>query len=162
MSHSALTRGTFLAGIAATAAAMAISRGRARGETTADAHWKKVLTPEQYYVLRQNGTEAPFSSPLNNEHRSGTYFCVACNLALFSSRTKFDAGEGWPSFWRPLPNALKRRADYELADERTEVHCARCAGHLGHVFDDGPKPTGLRYCIDGVALRFAPGHAPPA
>jgi peptide-methionine (R)-S-oxide reductase len=126
----------------------------------ADDRWRKILTPEQYHILRENGTEAPYSSALVNEHREGTYFCVACNLALFSSKTKYTpADEGWPSFWKPLPNAIKTRTDYELIEPRTEVHCARCSGHLGHVFDDGPPPTGLRYCIDGVALKFVPGRA---
>lgn len=157
MSHSTVTRAQFAAGAATAIAAVLCLRGKpAAAASTDDAHWRKVLTPEQYHILRENGTEAPGSSPLLNEHRRGTYSCVACSLALFSSQTKYDAHEGWPSFWAPLPGALKRRADYELVDERTEVHCARCGGHLGHVFNDGPKPTGLRYCIDGVALKFTP------
>lgn len=146
--------------MAAVTGAAVLLRGRAHSATPDDAHWRKVLTPEQYHILRESGTEPPFSSALLNEHRDGTYFCVACNLALFSSKTKYDSGEGWPSFWRPLPHALGTHSDHELIEERTEVHCARCGGHLGHVFDDGPKPTGLRYCIDGVALKFVPGHAP--
>lgn len=113
---------------------------------------------ERYYVMWQNGTEPPFSSPLLNEKRKGTYYCANCNLALFSSKTKYDADEGWPSFYAALPNATATRPDYELVEERTEVHCKRCGGHLGHIFDDGPPPTGKRYCIDGVALHFVPSR----
>ncbi|MFN2450336.1 MAG: peptide-methionine (R)-S-oxide reductase MsrB [Candidatus Baltobacteraceae bacterium] len=157
MPHSTLNRAAWLRGAAlAGIAAVAGARSIARAGSPADERWRKALTPEQYHILREGGTEAPNSSALLNEHRAGTYDCVACNLALFSSKTKYDAGEGWPSFWQPLPGALKSHADYELIDERTEVHCARCGGHLGHVFNDGPKPTGLRYCIDGVALKFIP------
>lgn len=163
MSHPVvkLSRKQFAGGAILAAGAALFLRGNAsagNGSAADDAHWRKVLTPEQYHILRENGTETPYSSPLLNEHRAGTYYCVACALPLFSSKTKYDADEGWPSFWAPLPGALKQRADYELVDERTEVHCARCSGHLGHVFDDGPKPTGLRYCIDGVALRFTAGR----
>jgi peptide-methionine (R)-S-oxide reductase len=115
-----------------------------------------MLGPDRYYILRQNGTEAPDSSPLLKEHRAGTYRCAGCALPLFSSKTKYDSGDGWPSFYRPLPNALLTRADYEIIEPRTEVHCRQCGGHLGHVFNDGPPPTGLRYCIDGLALAFVP------
>jgi peptide-methionine (R)-S-oxide reductase len=121
-----------------------------------DAEWRKLLTPAQYYILRQQGTEDPFSSPLLNEHRVGTFNCAGCALPLFSSKTKFDSGTGWPSFYQPLPNAVQTSDDDSLGMERTEVHCRRCGGHLGHVFPDGPPPTGLRYCMDGAALTFLP------
>ena len=114
------------------------------------------LTPEQRYVLREHGTEPPRSSPLDKEYRPGIYHCVGCGTPLFESSTKFNSGTGWPSFFAPLPGALATRADDSLGMTRTEVHCAKCEGHLGHVFPDGPRPTGLRYCINGVALRFAP------
>ncbi len=119
-----------------------------------DAEWRARLTPEQYAVLRQAATEPAGSSPLENEHRKGTYSCAGCELALYSSSTKFDSGTGWPSFWEPLPNAILTSVDNSWIEQRTEVHCRRCGGHLGHVFDDGPKPTGLRYCMNGVALIF--------
>ena len=121
-----------------------------------DEQWKGKLSPQAYAVLRHEGTEVPFTSPLNAEHRKGTFSCAGCALALFSSQTKFDSGTGWPSFWQPLPNAVNQRVDNSLGMSRDEVHCRRCGGHLGHVFDDGPKPTGLRYCMNGVALAFAP------
>jgi len=121
-----------------------------------DADWKKFLSPAAYDVLRHQGTEAPFTSPLNNEHRKGIFACAGCQLDLYSSDTKFDSGTGWPSFFRPLPNAVQTSQDHSLFMERTEVHCRRCGGHLGHVFDDGPKPTGLRYCMNGVAMTFRP------
>jgi peptide-methionine (R)-S-oxide reductase len=119
-----------------------------------ETEWKHLLTSDQYWVLRLRGTEAAFSSPLNNEHRQGTFFCVGCDLPLYSSATKFDSGTGWPSFYAPLPNAVATMVDHELGYARTEVHCRRCGCHLGHVFEDGPKPTGLRYCMNGVALIF--------
>ncbi len=121
-----------------------------------DAEWRKLLTPAQYDILRQAGTEPPFSSPLLNEHRKGTFNCAGCALPLYSSTTKFDSGTGWPSFWAPLPNAVLTSDDDSLGMDRTEVHCRRCGGHLGHVFPDGPPPTGLRYCMDGLALTFTP------
>jgi len=122
-----------------------------------DAQWKARLTPAQFDILRREGTEEPFSSPLDHETRAGTYYCAGCDLALYSSKTKYDSGTGWPSFWKPLPNAVSTKKDDSLpGEERNEVHCVRCSGHLGHVFDDGPPPTGLRYCIDGVALKFKP------
>ncbi|MBI5129121.1 MAG: peptide-methionine (R)-S-oxide reductase MsrB [Rhodopseudomonas palustris] len=121
--------------------------------------WRKQLTPMQYHILREEGTERPFSSPLLKEHRKGTFACAGCDLPLFASETKYDSGTGWPSFWQPLPNAVGERKDSTLGMTRTEVHCRRCGGHLGHVFDDGPKPTGLRYCMDGYALTFKPATA---
>jgi peptide-methionine (R)-S-oxide reductase len=121
-----------------------------------DAQWRARLTPEQYAVLRKGATEFAFSSPLDGEHRIGTYLCAGCELALFSSKTKFDSGTGWPSFWAPLPEAIATSVDTSFMDTVTEVHCRRCGGHLGHVFPDGPKPTGLRYCMNGVALVFKP------
>jgi peptide-methionine (R)-S-oxide reductase len=121
-----------------------------------DAEWHKLLSPEQYAVLRREATEAPGSSPLEHEHRDGRYSCAGCANGLFTSNTKFDSGSGWPSFYAPLPHAVATRSDRSLGDTRTEVHCARCGGHLGHVFDDGPAPTGKRYCMNGVALRFRP------
>ena len=119
-----------------------------------DAEWRKQLTPEQYNILRAAGTEEPFSSPLDDEHRSGVFSCAGCSLDLFSSTTKFDSGTGWPSFFQALDNAVIEREDDTLGMARTEVLCSRCGSHLGHVFDDGPKPTGLRYCMNGVALSF--------
>jgi peptide-methionine (R)-S-oxide reductase len=124
--------------------------------THTDAEWRKLLSPEAYNVLRQQGTEYPFTSPLLKEHRKGIFHCAGCALPLFSSTTKFESGTGWPSFWAPLPNAILENDDKSWIMDRTEVACRRCGGHLGHVFDDGPKPTGLRYCMDGVALTFTP------
>ncbi|HUA10334.1 MAG TPA: peptide-methionine (R)-S-oxide reductase MsrB [Candidatus Acidoferrales bacterium] len=122
-----------------------------------DAQWKQILGADRYEILRENGTEPAFSSPLIAEHRTGVYRCAGCDLELFTSAMKYDSGDGWPSFWTVLPHATLTRADYDLpGEERTEVHCARCGGHLGHIFDDGPAPTHLRYCIDGLALRFIP------
>ena len=121
-----------------------------------DAEWRKLLTPAQYDVLRHQGTERPGSSALDHEKRQGTFACVGCDLPLFSSETKFDSGTGWPSFYQPLPNAVATTEDRSFFMKRVEVHCRRCGGHLGHVFEDGPKPTGLRYCMNGVALKFTP------
>ena len=118
------------------------------------AEWRRILGPERYAVLREASTERSFTSPLLNEHRRGTFVCAACANPLFSSATKFDSGTGWPSFWKALPGSVVTRTDRSLMMERTEVLCARCGGHLGHVFDDGPRPTGLRYCMNGLALNF--------
>ncbi|WP_437883592.1 peptide-methionine (R)-S-oxide reductase MsrB [Pseudomonas sp. LRF_L74] len=121
-----------------------------------DSQWRARLTPQQYAVLRHEGTERAGSSPLNDEHRAGTFACAGCDLLLFSSETKFDSGTGWPSFWKPLDNAVATRQDRSFGMLRTEVHCRRCGGHQGHLFDDGPAPTGLRYCMNGVAMTFIP------
>ena len=121
-----------------------------------DDEWRRLLEPAQYRVLRQHATERPYSSPLNSEKRKGTFVCAGCDLPLFSSDTKFESGTGWPSFYRPLANGVATSADRSLLIPRTEVHCRRCGGHLGHVFNDGPPPTGLRYCMNGVAMTFVP------
>ena len=148
--------GTLLAGAACAALAPAGRASTVYEVTHTDAEWQKILSPAAYDVLRHQGTEPPWSSALEHEHRKGTYSCAGCDLALFSSDTKFESGTGWPSFYRPLPHAIETTVDRSLFEVRTEVHCRRCGGHLGHVFDDGPKPTGLRYCMDGVALKFRP------
>jgi peptide-methionine (R)-S-oxide reductase len=155
-----------LAGISSAAlAAMARFASSGQSDTAAvktfevtktDEEWKKQLTPEQYYVLRKHGTERAGTSPLDKEYGSGSYACAGCDLPLFASTTKFNSGTGWPSFYAPLENAIGTTSDRSLLMVRTEVHCRRCGGHLGHVFDDGPKPTGLRYCMNGVSLKFLP------
>lgn len=131
----------------------------ARAETFAvmhsDEEWKKILSPEAFAVMRQEDTERPWTSALLDEHRKGTFTCAGCDLPLYASDTKFDSGTGWPSFFDVLPGAVGKKEDNSWFATRTEVHCSRCGGHLGHVFDDGPKPTGLRYCMNGVALKFA-------
>jgi peptide-methionine (R)-S-oxide reductase len=155
--------GLAVAGIAATG--LGISRWRTGGAEAATEtfevnhtpeEWRKLLTPEQFAVLRQEDTERPFTSPLNKEHRKGTFTCAGCDLPLFSSETKFDSGTGWPSFYAPLDDAVRVSQDWSFGMVRDEVHCRRCGGHLGHVFNDGPKPTGLRYCMNGVSLKFVP------
>jgi peptide-methionine (R)-S-oxide reductase len=124
-----------------------------------EAQWRARLSPEAFAVLREEATERAGSSPLDGEKRAGTFHCAGCDLPLFSSDAKYDSGTGWPSFWQPLPDAVRTRPDRGLFGTRTEVHCRRCGGHLGHVFDDGPKPTGKRYCMNGVALAFLPAGA---
>lgn len=151
-----------LAGIGAAAMALFGCRG---GQADAaerfpvsksDADWRAQLGPAAYAVLRRESTERPYSSPLNGEKRAGTFACKGCDQPLFASRTKFESGTGWPSFWAPLPNAVGTKTDRAMLMARTEVHCDRCGGHLGHVFDDGPRPTGKRYCMNGVAMTFKP------
>jgi peptide-methionine (R)-S-oxide reductase len=124
--------------------------------TKTDAEWRTILTPEQFRVLRKHGTERAGTSPLDKQYARGTYACAGCDLPLFKSDTKFDSGTGWPSFWAPIDGAIRTTSDRSLFMTRTETHCRRCGGHLGHVFDDGPKPTGLRYCMNGAALKFLP------
>jgi peptide-methionine (R)-S-oxide reductase len=121
-----------------------------------DAAWRQKLGDQAWAVLRHESTERPYSSPLNNEHRAGIFACKGCGQPAYSSKTKFESGTGWPSFWAPLANAVQTKTDRSMFEERVEVHCARCGGHLGHVFDDGPKPTGKRYCMNGVAMTFKP------
>ncbi|MDA0206275.1 MAG: peptide-methionine (R)-S-oxide reductase MsrB [Acidobacteria bacterium] len=127
--------------------------------THTEEEWKEILTPDQFYVLRQQGTERAGTSPLNKEKRKGTFVCAGCNLPLYSSETKYESGTGWPSFWKPLDNAVGKSEDRSWFSVRTEIHCRRCGGHLGHVFDDGPKPTGLRYCMNGAAMNFEPASS---
>jgi peptide-methionine (R)-S-oxide reductase len=148
-----------LASAAVTGAAAPIwprAKAEAWEVTKTDEEWRRLLAPAQYQVLRQQDTEPPGSSPLVDEHRKGVFVCAGCALPLFKSETKFDSGTGWPSFWKPIEGAVGTNADRSLWMERTEVHCRRCGGHLGHVFNDGPPPTGLRYCMNGVALKFEP------
>lgn len=121
-----------------------------------EAEWRAILTPAQFAVLREEDTERAGSSPLDKEHREGTYACAGCDLPLYSSKAKYDSGTGWPSFYEPLPDAVATKADWGILGKRTEVHCRRCGGHLGHVFNDGPEPTGKRYCMNGVAMVFKP------
>ncbi|OIR08054.1 peptide methionine sulfoxide reductase MsrB [mine drainage metagenome] len=159
------TRRSFLLSAAALATGLALRPARAAERfavSLSEAQWRARLSPAQYAILRGQGTEPPYSSPLNAEHRPGLFACAGCDQPLFSSAAKFDSHTGWPSFWAPLRHAVDQRADGSFGLQRTEVHCARCGGHLGHVFDDGPPPTGLRYCMNGLALRFTPGTARPA
>jgi len=164
-----MNRRTFIKSAAGSASALVLMRFALPRQAMAaerieklirsNAEWKKLLTPAQYHILREEGTERPYSSPLNQEKRSGLYVCVACDLPLFPSRFKYDSGTGWPSFYDVLPGHVGTRVDRKLCLPRTEYHCARCGGHHGHVFDDGPKPTGLRYCNNGLALKFIPDKA---
>jgi peptide-methionine (R)-S-oxide reductase len=147
------------AATAADAAAPAAKPTRSDRVDLPDAEWKRRLPGEAYAVLRHESTERPHSSRLNDEKRAGTYQCAGCELALFTSNAKFESGTGWPSFFTPIPDAIETRTDYKLILPRTEYHCARCGGHQGHVFNDGPRPTGQRYCNNGVALRFVPEAA---
>jgi peptide-methionine (R)-S-oxide reductase len=160
-------RRTLAAGVAAGLSALGLWAARGASAAAAerfevthpDAEWKTLLTPAQYVVLREEGTERPFTSPLLHEERRGRFVCAGCDHDLFASETKFDSGTGWPSFWAPLDKGVGTVADTSWGMTRTAVHCARCGGHLGHVFDDGPKPTGLRYCMNGVAMAFRPAAA---
>jgi peptide-methionine (R)-S-oxide reductase len=150
------TRRYILKGLLLSAGALSLGGAANAAEkftvVKSDAEWKRILSPAAYKVLRHEDTEPPGSSPLLNEHRAGTFSCAGCALPLFSSKTKFESGTGWPSFWQPLPNAIGTRVDNSLFDSRIEVHCRRCGGHLGHVFEDGPEPTGLRYCMNCLSL----------
>lgn len=163
MQQPILTRRRFAGWLCASAALPAIAacgggdaEAKAFPVSYSDAEWRRRLTAEQYHILRQKGTERPGSSPLLHEKRRGTFVCAADNHPLFSSDTKYESGTGWPSFWQPLPGAIRASVDYDAGYPRTEVHCARCGGHLGHVFNDGPKPTGKRYCMNGDAMLFRP------
>jgi peptide-methionine (R)-S-oxide reductase len=143
---------------------LALGSGMATAEevfevTKTAEEWKKILSPQAYATLREEATERSFTSPLNDEHRKGVFNCAGCALPLYASETKFDSGTGWPSFYDHLPNAVGTKEDNTLFATRVEVHCRRCGGHLGHVFEDGPAPTGLRYCMNGVALAFEPAAA---
>jgi peptide-methionine (R)-S-oxide reductase len=163
MTIQPISRRAFV-GFAGTATAAVLMFGRSAGWAASmrfsvsrtPAQWRQALGAQRYAVLREAATERPFSSPLNNERRKGTFVCAGCGLPLFNSATKFESGTGWPSFWKPLPHAVVTRPDRSGFMERTEVLCARCGGHLGHVFEDGPRPTGLRYCMNGLALNFRP------
>ena len=160
-----ISRRTMLLGAAGALAVIAATRWSATDAAPggqfevekSDEEWRRILTPAQYDILRRHGTERAGTSPLNKEKRKGTYACAGCDLPLFSSDTKYESGTGWPSFYRPLANAVGTKADKSFFMTRTEVHCRRCGGHLGHVFEDGPPPTGLRYCMNGLALKFIPG-----
>ncbi|WP_425098661.1 peptide-methionine (R)-S-oxide reductase MsrB [Tropicibacter sp. S64] len=151
-----MNRRPFLAGLAALGFAATPKPAAAFEVTRTKAQWKAMLTPLQYNVMREEGTERAFTSPLNDEKRAGTFLCRGCELPLYPSKTKFDSGTGWPSFWQALPNAVETKPDPGLFGSRTECHCRRCGSHLGHIFDDGPKPTGKRHCINGVSLVFRP------
>ncbi len=164
-----MTRRTVGAGVAAAAAGLGLTKlfggGSEAGASEtfpvsySEEEWRQRLSPEQFYVLRKHGTERAGTSPLDKEHRKGAFHCAGCGQALFTAETKFDSGTGWPSFFQPIEGAVATSEDSTLFMTRTEVHCANCGGHLGHVFDDGPKPTGLRYCMNGVAMTFKPAEA---
>lgn len=155
-----MNRRRILGAGAATMALMLTGRGATAAErfeiTKTEEEWRAILSPAQYRVLREEGTERAFTSPLNDEKRAGTFHCAGCDLPLFASATKYDSRTGWPSFYAPLDNAIGTSEDRSFFTVRTEVHCRRCGGHLGHVFEDGPPPTGLRYCMNGVAMTFRP------
>ena len=168
--RSFLLGGTALAGTVATVVFLPRLGASIAGEgegpvpgtfevTRTEEEWRQLLGDDAFYVMRMQGTERPWSSPLLEEHREGTFICKGCDLPLFDSATKYDSGTGWPSFYQPLDNAVGELVDSSLGMVRTEIHCRRCGGHLGHVFNDGPAPTGLRYCMDGIALKFEPKAA---
>ena len=156
MNRRDVLTGTALFALAAALGREAVAAPAKFEISKSDAEWRKQLTPDQYAVLRKHGTERAGTSPLNQEKRAGTYHCAGCDLAVYRSEDKYDSGTGWPSFTRPIEGAVGTSEDRGWFTTRTEVHCRRCGGHLGHVFDDGPPPTGLRYCMNGVALNFVP------
>ena len=140
-------------------ASLAVSQDTAFEITKSDDEWRRILSDAQYRILREEGTERPFSSSLNSEKRNGIFHCAGCDLPVYSSEAKYDSGTGWPSFYQSLPDAVATKEDASLFASRTEVHCRRCGGHFGHIFDDGPEPTGMRHCLNGLALEFKPQAA---